>query len=96
MFVRNTSFHFSASEILAVLLVTVFLDQISTNQAESEEKTVSSFGSTFLETFQHLKDKRQCLLIPLTMYSGLEQGFLAGDYNKVGYKIQGYLIYFRC
>ncbi|XP_015673950.1 protein unc-93 homolog A [Protobothrops mucrosquamatus] len=73
---------YTASEILAVLLVTVFLDQISTNQAESEEKTVSSFGSTFLETFQHLKDKRQCLLIPLTMYSGLEQGFLAGDYNK--------------
>ncbi|KAK9411735.1 protein unc-93A-like [Crotalus adamanteus] len=73
---------YTASEILAVLLVTVFLDQLSTNQAESKEKTVSSFGSTFLETFQHLKDKRQCLLIPLTMYSGLEQGFLAGDYNK--------------
>lgn len=87
-FVCSTiSFSFSASEILAVLLVIIFLDQISTNQAESEEKPVSSFRSAFLETFQHLKDKRQCLLIPLTMYSGLEQGFLASDYNKVGYKI---------
>ncbi|XP_060548310.1 protein unc-93 homolog A isoform X2 [Pantherophis guttatus] len=73
---------YTASEILAVLLVIIFLDQISTNQAESEEKPVSSFRSTFLETFQRLKDKRQCLLIPLTMYSGLEQGFLASDYNK--------------
>ncbi|XP_070596376.1 protein unc-93 homolog A isoform X3 [Erythrolamprus reginae] len=73
---------YTASEILAVLLVTIFLDQISTNPAETEEKSVSSFRSTFLETFQRLKDKRQCLLIPLTIYSGLEQGFLASDYNK--------------
>ncbi|XP_069811635.1 protein unc-93 homolog A-like isoform X2 [Dendropsophus ebraccatus] len=35
-----------------------------------------------LETLRHLKDKRQCLLIPLTMWSGFEQGFLSGDYTK--------------
>ncbi|XP_009327481.1 PREDICTED: protein unc-93 homolog A isoform X2 [Pygoscelis adeliae] len=73
-----------ASGVLAVLLIVVFLDQIKPDQAETEKETLEtpSFCSTFLATFQHLKDKRQCLLIPLTMTSGFEQGFLSGDYTK--------------
>lgn len=71
--------------MLAVLLIVIFLDQIKSDQAETEKEILEtpSFWSTFLATFQHLKDKRQCLLIPLTMYSGFEQGFLSGDYTKV-------------
>ncbi|XP_026701439.1 protein unc-93 homolog A isoform X2 [Athene cunicularia] len=73
-----------ASGVLAVLLIIVFLDQITSDQAETEKEApeAPSFWSTFLATLQHLKDKRQCLLIPLTMYSGFEQGFLSGDYTK--------------
>ncbi|XP_009272523.1 PREDICTED: protein unc-93 homolog A isoform X2 [Aptenodytes forsteri] len=73
-----------ASGVLAVLLIVIFLDQIKSDQAETEKEVLEtpSFCSTFLATFQHLKDKRQCLLIPLTMYSGFEQGFLSGDYTK--------------
>ncbi|XP_053141288.1 protein unc-93 homolog A isoform X1 [Hemicordylus capensis] len=73
---------YTGSGVLAVLLVTVLLDQIRANQEESKEEKPPSFCSTFLATFRQLKDKRQCLLIPLTMYSGFEQGFLAGDYTK--------------
>ncbi|XP_072188511.1 protein unc-93 homolog A [Excalfactoria chinensis] len=75
---------YTASGVLAVLLIIIFLDQIKSDQAETEKEIqkTPSFWSTFLATFQHLKDKRQCLLIPLTMYSGFEQGFLAGDYTK--------------
>ncbi|XP_005443170.2 protein unc-93 homolog A [Falco biarmicus] len=75
---------YTASGVLAVLLIVIFLDQIKLDQAETENEILetTSFWSTFLATFQHLKDKRQCLLIPLTMYSGFEQGFLAGDYTK--------------
>lgn len=78
-------FFFTASGVLAVLLVIIFLDQIKSDQAETEKERLEapSFWSTFLATFRHLKDKRQCLLIPLTMYSGFEQGFLSGDYTKV-------------
>ncbi|XP_064014279.1 protein unc-93 homolog A isoform X2 [Pogoniulus pusillus] len=74
----------TASGVLAVLLVVIFLDQIKSDQAETEKEILEtpSIWSTFLATFQHLKDKRQCLLIPLTMYSGFEQGFLSGDYTK--------------
>ncbi|KAH0622449.1 hypothetical protein JD844_024774 [Phrynosoma platyrhinos] len=73
---------YTASGILAVLLVAVFLDPVSSHQMEKEGKKKPSFWTTFLATFRHLKDRRQCLLIPLTMYSGFEQGFLAGDYTK--------------
>ncbi|NXI52833.1 UN93A protein, partial [Chloroceryle aenea] len=76
---------YTASGVLAVFLIVIFLDQIKSDQAETEKEILepSSLWSTFLATFQHLKDKRQCLLIPLTMYSGFEQGFLSGDYTKV-------------
>ncbi|OWK61276.1 Protein unc-93 A [Lonchura striata] len=79
---------YTASGVLAVLLVIIFLDQIKSDQTETEKEKLeaSSFWSTFLATFRHLKDKRQCLLIPLTMYSGFEQAFLAGDYSKSLYK----------
>ncbi|XP_072499984.1 protein unc-93 homolog A-like [Notamacropus eugenii] len=74
---------YTGSGVLAVLLAAVFLEQIPNDQLENEEeKKKESLGSKFLATFQHLKDKRQCLLIPLTMYSGFEQGFLSGDYTK--------------
>uniref|UniRef100_A0A8B9GJW1 Protein unc-93 homolog A n=1 Tax=Amazona collaria TaxID=241587 RepID=A0A8B9GJW1_9PSIT len=75
---------YTGNGVLAVLLIVAFLDQIKSNQAETEKEILEtpSFWSTFLATFQHLKDKRQCLLIPLTIYSGLEQGFLSGDYTK--------------
>ncbi|XP_064365406.1 protein unc-93 homolog A isoform X3 [Dromaius novaehollandiae] len=75
---------YTASGVLAVLLIVIFLDQNKSDQAETEREITKtpSFWSTFLATFQQLKDKRQCLLIPLTMYSGFEQGFLAGDYTK--------------
>ncbi|XP_048343369.1 protein unc-93 homolog A isoform X2 [Sphaerodactylus townsendi] len=73
---------YTGSGVLAVSLVAVFLDQISANKEEGKKEKIPSFRSTFLATFRHLKDVRQCLLIPLTMYSGFEQGFLAGDYTK--------------
>ncbi|XP_064270086.1 protein unc-93 homolog A isoform X2 [Passer domesticus] len=88
---------YTASGVLAVLLVMIFLDQIKSNQAETE-KEKPSFWSTFLATFRHLKDKRQCLLIPLTMYSGFEQAFLTGDYSKsfvtcaLGIQYVGYMM----
>ncbi|NXQ58864.1 UN93A protein, partial [Anthoscopus minutus] len=91
---------YTASGVLAVLLVSIFLDQIKSDQAETEKEKLEapSFWSTFLATFQHLKDKRQCLLIPLTMYSGFEQAFLSSEYSKeymtcaLGIQYVGYMM----
>ncbi|XP_061099043.1 protein unc-93 homolog A-like isoform X2 [Conger conger] len=82
--------------ILAMILVAVFLDNIDRDSAREFRGNREPFCSTFLATFKHLRDRRQLLLIPLTMYSGLEQGFLSGDYTKyyvtcaLGIHIVGY------
>ena len=36
-----------------------------------------------IATITHIKDKKQLLLIPITMYSGFEQAWITGDYTKV-------------
>nr|XP_020826021.1 protein unc-93 homolog A-like isoform X3 [Phascolarctos cinereus] len=73
---------YTGSGILAVLLIAVFLGQLPNDSEENEEEKNIPAWTRFLATFQHLKDKRQCFLIPLTMYSGFEQGFISGDYTK--------------
>ncbi|XP_047657254.1 protein unc-93 homolog A isoform X3 [Tachysurus fulvidraco] len=70
--------------VLAMFLVAVFLDNIDGEEAKNFRKNIGSqnFCSTFLATFRLLRDKRLLMLIPLTMYSGFEQSFLAGEYTK--------------
>ncbi|XP_075059590.1 protein unc-93 homolog A-like [Mixophyes fleayi] len=74
---------YTGSGILAVLLVSIFLDNIDLKKEPKKEDIKNeTFWIKILATLRHLRDKRQCLLIPLTMWSGFEQGFLAGDYTK--------------
>ncbi|KTG41247.1 hypothetical protein cypCar_00005966, partial [Cyprinus carpio] len=70
--------------VLAIIFVAVFLDNIDRDLAREfrKNKGNQSFCSTFLATFKLLRDPRLLLLIPLTMYSGFEQSFLAGEYTK--------------
>ncbi|XP_053315961.1 protein unc-93 homolog A-like [Spea bombifrons] len=88
---------YTACGVLAVLLIILFLDQ---NHGDKEKNTDNgtSFCSTLLSALKHLRDKRQCLLIPLTMFSGFEQGFIASDFTKsyvtciLGLKYVGFVI----
>ncbi|XP_048842436.1 protein unc-93 homolog A isoform X1 [Brienomyrus brachyistius] len=68
--------------IFAIILVAVFLDNIDRAKAQAFRDKREPFCSTFFATFKHLRDRRQLLLIPLTMYSGFEQSFLAGEYTR--------------
>nr|XP_014344838.1 PREDICTED: protein unc-93 homolog A isoform X2 [Latimeria chalumnae] len=68
--------------VLSVLLVAIFLEQADNKEVKEYKENSQSVWSMILATLKHLRDKRQCLLIFLTMYSGFEQGFLAGDYTK--------------
>ncbi|KAM6185266.1 protein unc-93 homolog A [Rhynchocyon petersi] len=68
--------------VLAVLLVAVFLEPIQDPQQSHKEEKKSSSWANLLATFKLLRDKRLCLLVLLPVYSGMEQGFLAGDYTK--------------
>ncbi|XP_069092840.1 protein unc-93 homolog A-like [Pleurodeles waltl] len=84
--------------VLGVTLIIFFLDRVDNKEGQELEENAQSFFSTFLSTFKQLGDKRQWLLIPLTMFSGLEQGFLTSDYTKsyvtcvLGVKFVGYVI----
>uniref|UniRef100_A0A673N3B2 Protein unc-93 homolog A n=1 Tax=Sinocyclocheilus rhinocerous TaxID=307959 RepID=A0A673N3B2_9TELE len=57
--------------VLAIIFVAVFLDNIDRDLAREFRKTKGNQS-----------DPRLLLLIPLTMYSGFEQSFLAGEYTK--------------
>ncbi|XP_053565143.1 protein unc-93 homolog A-like isoform X1 [Bombina bombina] len=74
---------YTGSGILAVILVSALLDNIDLKTEQNNDGTKEeSSWIKIVETLMQLKDKRQCLLIPLTIYSGLEQGFISGDYTK--------------
>ncbi|KAG8545978.1 hypothetical protein GDO81_019997, partial [Engystomops pustulosus] len=70
------------SGVIAVLLIVIFLDQIDLSEEQKREDENPTIWNSLLGTIKQLKDIRQCLLIPLTMFSGFQQGFLSSDYTK--------------
>lgn len=60
----------------------VFLFLLDNFRRESEEKKKGFSISLLLVTLRNLKDVNQALFVPLTIWSGIEQGFLVSDYNK--------------
>ncbi|KAL1770089.1 unc-93-like A isoform X1 [Sigmodon hispidus] len=75
---------FNGSGVLAILLVTVFLESVENRLDNKDETRPTSppLWSTVLSTFMLFRDKRLCLLMLLPLYSGLHQGFLYGEYTK--------------
>lgn len=70
---------YCATGICAVILVIALLDKLKGEQRR--ERDGQSSTSLLVATLAHLKDGRQLLLLPLTFFSGLEQGFIWGDYT---------------
>lgn len=68
--------------VLAVIFISLGLDRITLDKEDDKAKRTFSF-TLLWDTGKHLwKSHYQKLLIPLTMYSGIEQAFIAGDYTK--------------
>ncbi|XP_037591858.1 protein unc-93 homolog A [Cebus imitator] len=87
------------SGVLAVLMIAAFLEPIRDLQRQSGgEKKSPPFWSTLLSTFKLYRDQRMCLLILLPLYSGLQQGFLSGEYTRsyvtcaLGIQFVGYVM----
>ncbi|KAG8444321.1 hypothetical protein GDO86_009489 [Hymenochirus boettgeri] len=82
--------------LLAVVLIILFLDQTHVEKQKTKNESLCCLN--LLASFNHLRDKRQCLLIPLTMFSGFEQGFITSDFTKsyvtciLGLKYVGFVI----
>ncbi|KAM7440260.1 hypothetical protein ABFA07_010486 [Porites harrisoni] len=66
--------------VFAVLFVIVLLDRL-TGDLDRRKEQESSI-SLLIATIKHLKDKRMLLVLPLTMFSGLEQAFTFGDFTS--------------
>ncbi|XP_072000198.1 protein unc-93 homolog A-like [Engystomops pustulosus] len=87
-----------ACGLIALLLVAVFLDPIDHQTENKNADCHENFYTPFLETMKQLQDERQCLLIPITVYSGIVQGFILSDYTKsyvtcaLGMQYVGYVI----
>lgn len=66
--------------VFAVLFVIVMLDRLTGDL--DRRKTQASSVSLLIATIKHLRDKRMILVLPLTMFSGLEQAFTFGDFTQ--------------
>jgi len=64
--------------ILAIAVIFFFLDKIDIVSENNETGSCN----LFIATFKHLKHRNMQLLIPLTLFSGLEQGFVFADFTK--------------
>lgn len=83
----------SAIGVLAILLTAVFLEATEDSESQNEAETQPPrLGSILLSTFKLFRDKRLCLLTLLPMYSGLQQGFLSGEYTRVGHAVTARLV----
>lgn len=66
--------------ILASVLVGIFLDPLERESNGRRDENISP--KLLLATFRHLKQHLQVLLIPITIYSGIEQVFFVSEFTK--------------
>ncbi|XP_071854941.1 protein unc-93 homolog A-like [Apostichopus japonicus] len=67
-----------ACGIAAVITVALFVQRLERNDKKTPETTCG----LFLATTKLMREANIVLLIPLTVYSGLEQAFITGDFTK--------------
>jgi len=72
-----------ACSILSAVVVAVFVDPLSKyGETDRDEKKEKRSGIQLLvATFKHMKKPYQLLIIPLTFWSGVEQGFFGADFT---------------
>ncbi|XP_058526643.1 protein unc-93 homolog A isoform X1 [Ochotona princeps] len=89
---------YTGSGVLAVLLVALFLEPIDNEQSKRGGEKAPAVWSTLLSTIGLFRDRRLCLLSLLPLYSGLQQGFLSGEYTRsyitcaLGIRFVGYVM----
>ncbi|GBM49566.1 UNC93-like protein [Araneus ventricosus] len=67
-----------ALTILAALTTAFFLDPIKQKKEDDGESLIAKVAATL----KHLKKPEQILLVPITIFSGIEQAFILGDFSK--------------
>ena len=77
-----------ACSLAAAVIIAIFVDPLTRfGEDERAEETEQLSGFQLLvATFRHLKNKNQLLVIPITIWSGIEQGFFGADFTAVSIK----------
>ena len=65
---------------IGILIIVIFLDD---ERPAGSKDTKFSF-KLLAATGRQLKNKYQLLMIPLTVYIGMEQGFMVAEFTMVG------------
>ena len=77
---------FISVAIIGILLIFFLLDkyeQIGLTDSSKKKNENKSPIDLLVNTVKHLRNKKQLLIIPLTLWSGFEQAFLGADFTKV-------------
>ena len=74
-----------ACSIAAALLVAFFVDPLSRFESTDErrDRSPSTGLQLLVATFRQMMKKEQILVIPITFWSGIEQGFFGADFTAV-------------
>lgn len=71
---------YTGCALMASVFIFLFLDPLE--RRSNEEKGQRAPWKLLLESFRHMRHKYQMLIIPLTIFSGLEQAFIIGDFTQ--------------
>lgn len=71
---------YMCSVLLSALIVFLFLDPLG--QCSKRLGKKEGVCSRAVATLKHLRNTNQLLLVPLTIFNGIEQAFILGDYSK--------------
>ncbi|XP_066987251.1 LOW QUALITY PROTEIN: protein unc-93 homolog A-like [Macrobrachium rosenbergii] len=86
-----------ACALASALVIAIFLDPLSRFTSDSSEESESSL-KLLVATFNHMRHPYQLLIIPLTIWSGIEQAFLSTDFTAayvscaIGVHMVGYIM----
>ena len=74
-----------ACSLAAAVIIAIFVDPLTRfgEDERSEDGEQLSGIQLLVATFRHLKNKNQLLVIPITIWSGIEQGFFGADFTAV-------------
>ena len=72
--------------IVAAMILAIFVDPLSRfeeNERQREDRRQLSSLQLVAATYNQMMKKKQLLIIPLTFWSGIEQGFFGADFTAV-------------
>lgn len=73
---------YTSLALLAAFSILLFLEPAHTKVAHHPNPTY-----LLIETIKQLRNTNQIIIIPLTIFSGLEQAFLFGDYSQASFLV---------